>query len=185
MEITLESTPDWVISDTHLGHINIIRFYPWRQQFGTTIELHDERFIEEWNKIVKPSDLVLHNGDFALGHQKNNIPYFRARLNGHIAIALGNHDRTHNFMSHSGFDFVAHKIMFEHPTLGRVLARHDPRQFTLRDAKEFNVLLHGHWHGNAHHKAALDPLIAAKTIDCSMDRFQIFHPIPLSHIKEF
>ena len=52
----------WFISDTHFGHNNIIEYC--RPHFASIDEM-ESAIIENWNKAVKPGDLVYHLGDFA------------------------------------------------------------------------------------------------------------------------
>ena len=80
-------------SDTHFGHKNVIQYC--NRPFST-IEEMDETLIENWNKVVMPTDTVIHLGDFALGG-KDAIPNYLGRLNGHILLMKGNHDRTKSF----------------------------------------------------------------------------------------
>lgn len=94
----------WVISDTHFGHSNIIKFTykgtdrPFRGGFirrkednglekvkFRDIKHHDEHIVEMWNSLIKPWDKVYHLGDFG------DISYAK-RLNGKIRLILGNHD---------------------------------------------------------------------------------------------
>ena len=59
----------WIISDTHLGHKNILEFEPCRltqmRIDGYYADEHDQWIIDNWNTTVKPEDTVLHLGDFA------------------------------------------------------------------------------------------------------------------------
>ena len=47
----------WVISDTHFGHENIIKFC--NRPFSNAEEM-DECMIDRWNETVKPTDEVIH-----------------------------------------------------------------------------------------------------------------------------
>lgn len=78
----------FVISDTHFGHTNILKYEPEHRPFDT-IEEHDEKLIELWNKRVEPKDIVWHLGDVALKQSALGIV---ARLNGEKRLVLGNHD---------------------------------------------------------------------------------------------
>ena len=77
------------ISDTHFGHANIIDHAdrPFK-----SVEKMDATMIRKWNKVVGKNDLVYHLGDFAW----NNIEDYRSRLNGHIILIRGNHDKAIN-----------------------------------------------------------------------------------------
>jgi len=78
----------FVISDTHLGHTNILKYEPEHRPFDT-IEEHDEKLIELWNKRVEPQDIVWHLGDVAL---KRSALHVVSRLNGEKRLVMGNHD---------------------------------------------------------------------------------------------
>ena len=75
--------PTYFISDTHFGHKNLLLFE--RKAFAT-IEEHDEYIINAINKIIKPTDTLIHLGDVG------NVEMVR-RLNGHKELILGNHDQ--------------------------------------------------------------------------------------------
>ena len=61
--------------------------------------------IGRWNETVGVDDTVYHLGDFAFG-SKEWIRNYRYRLNGHIVLVLGNHDRNVKAMSELGFEAV-------------------------------------------------------------------------------
>ena len=93
----------YVISDTHFGHKNIIKYEPARTSIidkeildeDNLLELSEEKIIENWNSIVKPEDHILHLGDFVLAGT-TKIEEYTKRLNGHIHLILGNHDHGNN-----------------------------------------------------------------------------------------
>ena len=76
-------------SDTHFGHENIIKFC--NRPFANAKEMN-ETLINNWNRVVGPDDTIFHLGDFAFGgsYLWNNM---LDRLNGHIHLVIGNHDR--------------------------------------------------------------------------------------------
>jgi calcineurin-like phosphoesterase family protein len=76
----------WLISDTHFSHENIITYC--KRPFASAEEM-DEVLVQNWNKVVKPSDHVYHLGDVALRKQQLAIV---SRLNGKKRLLLGNHD---------------------------------------------------------------------------------------------
>lgn len=77
----------WFTSDHHFGHKRIIELA--RRPFASVEEM-DEVMIENWNRRVKPGDMVYHLGDFAFD---DHIPYL-ARLKGQKRLILGNHDHS-------------------------------------------------------------------------------------------
>lgn len=97
-------------SDTHFGHANIIRFC--NRPFKNVEEM-DEVLIENWNQVVSEDDTVFHLGDFAFGGSnvwKSIIP----RLNGHINLIIGNHDRKNLRQGYmSSFGMVVPQLQIE------------------------------------------------------------------------
>lgn len=97
-------------SDTHFGHANIIRFC--NRPFKNVEEM-DEALIENWNQVVSEDDTVFHLGDFAFGGSnvwKSIIP----RLNGHINLIIGNHDRKNLRQGYmSSFGMVVPQLQIE------------------------------------------------------------------------
>jgi len=79
----------WFTSDTHFGHERIISLC--NRPFSSVEEMNEE-MIERWNKAVKPSDIVYHLGDVALGKIAESLPLI-GRLNGYRILIPGNHDR--------------------------------------------------------------------------------------------
>lgn len=78
----------YFISDTHFGHKNILEYEKEARPFDSLEEMN-EKIIENWNKTVRPKDVVFHLGDFAFGKFNINIA---ERLNGRKKLVLGNHD---------------------------------------------------------------------------------------------
>ena len=83
----------YVVSDTHFNHENVIRY---SNRPYASVEEMNEALIANWNNVVKPEDVVICLGDFALGN-KDDIPGIVARLNGMKILVRGNHDRSKSF----------------------------------------------------------------------------------------
>lgn len=79
----------WFIADTHFQHKNILGFEPEHRPFKT-LEEHDETLIDNWNRVVKPDDIIWHLGDFCFGGKKN--VEIAGRLAGKKRLVMGNHD---------------------------------------------------------------------------------------------
>lgn len=74
--------------DTHFFHTNIIKYC--NRPFDN-VDSMNEMLIQNWNKIVKPEDLIYHLGDFGTGPEKCLLPVFK-RLNGKKHLIKGSHD---------------------------------------------------------------------------------------------
>lgn len=86
----------WVVSDTHFGHHNIIKYC--KRPFQTYWEM-DEALVENWNSVVSSGDYVYHLGDFFMeaprtAEEQSYRDLLLSRLNGRITLVLGNHDNT-------------------------------------------------------------------------------------------
>ena len=82
-------TFDFVTSDTHFGHSNIIKYA--ERPFAHVDQMNGE-MIRRWNRTVGPVDVVVHLGDLALGQLERTLPLTSA-LNGTRYLVPGNHDR--------------------------------------------------------------------------------------------
>lgn len=97
----------FIISDTHFGHNNIIKYCnrPYENA-----EQMNEDIIKRWNETVGPNDIVIHCGDFCLGKGGRNrvadsAKFYREKLNGKIILILGNHDdKRCAYVGDCGFD---------------------------------------------------------------------------------
>jgi calcineurin-like phosphoesterase family protein len=141
--------PTHVISDTHFGHANIL-LPAYDGQFRTawgvsTVEEMDQYLIAQWNAVIGPDDVVLHLGDLCFG-ERGEAARLRAHLHGRIILVIGNHDRSGTVLREAGFDLVTKRYEVEIPTVGRIVARHDPSKFTAEDAAMAAWLVHGHCH---------------------------------------
>lgn len=145
----------WVISDTHFGHSNIIKFtksdgslirpgFTRRPSGAFTsfkdIQHHDQCLIDNWNSVIKPNDKVYHLGDFG------NIEV-AMRLNGKKRLILGNHDDRITLDDMNNFfekvtvtrrfkNEFAHPVIFSHYPLHKDEASPTPRL----------INVHGHIH---------------------------------------
>ncbi|MDD1705777.1 MAG: 2'-5' RNA ligase family protein [Methanoregulaceae archaeon] len=83
------SPQQFVISDLHLGHRNIIQYC--RRPFSSSDEM-DEVLIRNWNHRIAPSDEVFYLGDLCHGKCAKPASAYLSRLNGLIQVISGNHD---------------------------------------------------------------------------------------------
>jgi len=80
-----------IITDTHLGHTNMLLYEPVRMQKARMEGYEDfDEFLIEWlNDCIKKDDEVLHLGDVAF---KDSYKLAK-KLNGKITLIKGNHDK--------------------------------------------------------------------------------------------
>jgi len=149
----------WLISDTHFGHANILKFTDndgnlIRGARFSSVEEMDETMIENWNSVVKPDDTVYHLGDVFLGN-KDKFRSIWARLSGFKRLILGNHDDAKFFIKNGLVDklqvwreFHEHGLLLTHvPMDPSGLLRYRHQKF----GEENEIMLtnvHGHIHHN-------------------------------------
>lgn len=140
----------WLISDTHFGHKNIVKF----QQRP---ESHEVIMLSEWIRAVGEDEDILHLGDVFMGKQGNPDRWASviARLPGQKYLILGNHD-THprELYESAGFtiipEFQQDKIVFTH----RPITRMDHWALI---RPEWSTNIHGHIHGSVLGQNRADP----------------------------
>lgn len=148
----------WLISDTHFGHENILKF---RDSEGnlirgakfSSVEEMDEAMVENWNSVVKPGDKVYHLGDVQFGKREEFIKLWR-RLNGGKRLILGNHDDAKFFAKHELVAKIQMWRMF--PEFGLMLSHVPLHESSLRrgaPGEEYTnprdlLNIHGHTHQN-------------------------------------
>ena len=99
-------------SDTHFFHTNILPYQPNRQEiWGDDLDAMHEGIIERWNSVVDPEDWVWHLGDFDM-NGKDKALALLPRLNGHIALISGNHDKTHPLMHTNPVKLNLHRARY-------------------------------------------------------------------------
>ena len=114
----LTKPPFYVISDTHWGHDNIIRYCD-RPQY------HEQLMIANWRRRIKKNSTVLHLGDLMMGGD-DYFDYFKKNvaplLTGNKYIILGNHDKRKYDYESIGFTVIkpftikyrGHQVSFDH-----------------------------------------------------------------------
>jgi len=139
IDITLDT---WLISDTHFGHMNMIKLCGRPPQFNDIIH-------KNWVKRIKENDTVLHLGDLAMwrGPTRDLWHNFAAELPGIKYMIRGNHDELNVLL----YESIGYKIIPRFvKTIGerRVLFSHEPQEPD--DWWEINI--HGHIHNGAEHR---------------------------------
>ena len=132
----------FVISDTHFGHTNILKFEhdnkPLRP-FSSLEEMHSI-IIERWNSVVMPGDKVYHLGDVAF---RKESMYILHGLNGKKRLIRGNHDL---FKTSFYLDFF--KEVYGVRQINGAWLTHVPMHQGAVNQDRVKVNIHGHIHAN-------------------------------------
>ena len=133
------------ISDLHFGHKNILRYdnRPWLDP-----DEMEPAMIQLWNQNVSPLDTVYILGDVVWSDKYDEWMGILARLNGHIFIIKGNHDKT-KILDHlvtAGFiTGWSHQEVVQDN--GRyVILNHSPMPFFVNMHHDNTYHLYGHVH---------------------------------------
>jgi calcineurin-like phosphoesterase family protein len=137
----------WLTTDTHFGHAKL------KELAGRPDKFEDKIFTGLLQN-VKFGDLLIHLGDFCIGHDDYWNNWFTHSLPCKKWLVLGNHDKKAIswYLTH-GWDWVGKDMTLE--IFGhRIFFTHEPMGWR---ADGINV--HGHLHGNDHRdgEMILDP----------------------------
>ena len=133
----------YLISDTHFGHANIIKFTDndgKKTRPFDSVEEMDEFMVKNWNNTVKPSDRIYHLGDVVINRKA--LPILD-RLNGKKVLIKGNHDifKLRDYAKY--FDDVrAYKVMPKHGIIMSHIPIHP------ESLSRWKLNIHGHLHTN-------------------------------------
>lgn len=127
----------YIISDTHFGHKNIIKYC--NRPFKNTKEM-DYLLVKNWNNRVSDKDIVFHLGDFSYIGSKIFNKYWN-QLNGKKILIRGNHDSKHSIIEEI-------LIYYKKKT---ILLIHYPVSIPLKETN-ISLVLCGHVHNNWKYK---------------------------------
>jgi len=138
------SSRNFLISDTHFGHTNFLKFTDDSGKLirpFDSVDAMDDYMVEKWNSVVRDEDRVYHLGDVAMNRRCIRT---LERLKGRKVLIRGNHDifKLKDYLPYFE-DIRAYKIF---PKAG-VICSHipiHPRQFQGR----WVLNIHGHLHQN-------------------------------------
>lgn len=138
---------DFFIADTHFGGENIRRY---ENRPFETVQVMDEKMIENWNAVVSPEDTVYVLGDFSDYRDTNKDVEILAKLQGRKILIMGNHDshRTPQEWRDAGFtECYSLPVLYE----GFFLLSHEPLYIS-ENMPYANF--YGHVHANPSYKDA-------------------------------
>jgi calcineurin-like phosphoesterase family protein len=140
---------DFVTSDHHFGHKNIIKFCnrPFMKGIFPDVEGMDEFLIDAWNSKVPQGATVYYLGDFGFVREDRLVSIL-GRLNGNKLFIRGNHDkniRGHKVMKHIGW--IKDYYETHTPDKTKIVMCHYP-MMSWNGGYRGSWMLHGHSHGN-------------------------------------
>lgn len=162
----------WFISDLHLDHANIKKWYPQRP--GNSLEEMNEILIANINERVKPNDILVFGGDFSFGRWD-----YLHRLNGQIYYIIGNHDKyIGGYENRKQFtnviwwgDLREFKIDGQYVSVCHYLMN------------SWNKSCHGAWHLYGHHHSDVSQHSIGKTMNLCVDVMG-YYPVNWEMVKE-
>lgn len=137
----------WIISDTHFGHENIVKYT--KRPFKTVEEMN-EIIIRNWNNKIRKNDTIYHLGDFAVSLTDKEYMKLVKTLNGNIILVRGNHDRIgKKKLFKFGFKDVVKRIKVDNYIL-----THKP--IKPQHLKDGIINIHGHIHNHCYTEDYID-----------------------------
>lgn len=161
----------WFTGDTHFGHDRILLYQPKTRGHFKDIAEHDRCLIENWNSVVKNSDIVIHVGDFAFGNKEFCIK-IREKLKGNIFMIPGNHDSVECIKKTFSSYKETIKVKINEWTL---YCSHYPH-ITWPSRHETSIHCHGHSHGFYGHNLSI------KRFDVGIDCWNL-SPVSFETLK--
>ena len=128
---------DYLISDTHWGHSNIIKY---TDRPFNDVDTMNKVLIKNWNSVIKKNDRVFHLGDVCF-FGKSRITELLLQLRGKKILIKGNHDNNSNkWYLDAGFSEVYDKpiLMYD-----KFILSHKPIE--IENMGSF-INIHGHIH---------------------------------------
>ena len=160
----------FLTSDTHFGHRRLV---DWGRP-----EEFNEMILENWNRVVRKDDIVLHLGDLTMVNKEDTRAY-TSQLKGRKYIILGNHDdRSNTWYEDLGFTVIPaafYPYRDKHDNWYKILLTHIP----VHPIPEGWFNIHGHLHGNGH-RASLQ---SAQHVDVGVDCFE-FTPVRMYKVLD-
>lgn len=133
----------WLISDTHFSHNKDFILKP---RGFSSVEEMNQAIVERWNKVVTKNDTIYHLGDFIMGDLQDGLDII-SRLNGHIYLAIGNHDtpaRLEEFSRLSNIEEIQFGYRIKEGKRTFLLSHYPQLTGNYDNSKTYSI--HGHTH---------------------------------------
>lgn len=159
-------------SDTHFDHGNIIKYC--NRPFANAEEMN-ETIIERWNHAVRLNDTVYHLGDVAFVKTLGRLQQLVDRLNGHIFLVKGNHDKEKLVKGVRGINYLGNLKRIKVFEQQIVLCHYAMRVW---DKWHF-----GAWHLYGHSHGTLPDMRESLSFDVGVDAWE-FTPVHFEVVRE-
>jgi len=134
---------NYVWSDLHLSHTNIIRYCnrPFEDS-PDGVEAMNKLILRNWRETIKGDDTIFNLGDFCFKWSKERLQNTLSNLPGKKILILGNHDRSHGaaWWRDAGFDEV-----YPYPIIYKKFYILSHEEVFLNEQMPY-VNIHGHHH---------------------------------------
>ena len=141
---------DWIISDTHFWHDNIVKFCFRPGYHEEDYVLHNRIMFDNWLKLVGEDEEILHLGDIAFFSRdkttRNEQVQTISELPGIKKAILGNHDREKRSV-YEACGFTVIKDLIIQVKGWEVVFTHYPIRG--EDLRDDQINVHGHCHNNS------------------------------------
>jgi calcineurin-like phosphoesterase family protein len=165
----------WIISDTHFNHVNIVKYTGRDPDYINVIR-------KNWQRLVKPEDMVIHLGDVIFGQDKEiNLPVYMKDLPGKKILCRGNHDnKPWDFYAEHGFDIVTDYFVYDRYAFSHAPLTPLPFQTVKEKDKDFGfkhtpveLNIHGHFHNSDHRRQPNDPYFDFAYYEKNEDKYRL------------
>lgn len=178
---------DYISSDLHFDHKNIIKYSPDTRGFLNDVDEMNEYIVKTFNQIVSDDDRLYLLGDIGFGSPERTMDFLK-RLNGEKVIIHGNHDR--KLVASSIFQQPSQRRLagIVEDTPYKVISKTVPNgkygvvlfHFRIANwdgAHHGSIHLHGHEHGNG-------PQSTTRCMDIGVDTVIGMMPYKLDTVVE-
>lgn len=135
----------YLISDTHFGHENILKFKGedgYLREFDSVKDM-DDCMVTNWNETVNDHDIVYHLGDVYFGRGHEVLPLLKGRKR----LVLGNHDNAKSPHILNNFQKVMVWRMFPEYDLALThIPMHMSEDHSAVRSGKYHYNVHGHIH---------------------------------------
>jgi calcineurin-like phosphoesterase family protein len=139
---------DFVTSDWHFCHANILKYENSEERFHGNIDERDRLIIDNANSIIAPDDTIYMLGDVYLGVPRSDIRRVSLlihEIHGRKILILGNHDRHRkDVFERLGFDEIHEGPIYYPNGRNDIILSHEPAKEAFGSKAVINI--HGHVH---------------------------------------